>query len=77
MVESSEYSLALTFVNHEEVRADIILAPELDGIIHHDDIADQLKGRAKKLKNKGGKTAVSILLCEEVFCIVKNHLKYY
>ena len=59
MAEGAEYNSALTFVNHEDVRADIILAPELDGIIHHDDILDQLKGREKKLKNKGGKTAVS------------------
>ena len=64
MAEGTEYSTPLTFVNHQDVRAQILLADELSGIIHHDDIADEIangrKGRAKKLKNKGGKTAVSI-----------------
>ena len=64
MAEGTEYSTPLTFVNHQDVRAFVILADELSGIIHHDDIADEItngrKGRAKKLKNKGGKTAVSI-----------------
>ena len=65
MPEGTEYSSPLTFVNHQNVRTDIIiLEDELEGIIHHDDIADEhtnvRKGRAKKLKNKGGKTAVSI-----------------
>ena len=67
MAEGTEYSTPLTFVNHQDVRTDVtavLLADELSGIIHHDDIADEIangrKGRAKKLKNKGGKTAVSI-----------------
>ena len=65
MAEGTEYSSPLTFVNHQDVRTHvIILEDELVGIIHHDDIADEItngrKGRAKKLKNKGGKTAVSI-----------------
>ena len=51
-------------MNHQDVRADILLAEltELDGIINHDNPEELVsnKGRAKKLKNKGGKTAVTI-----------------
>ena len=46
------------------MRADIVLRvdTELHGIKYHDQIVDNNKGREKKLKNKGGKTAVSILI---------------
>lgn len=77
MAEGTEYSSPLTFVNHQDVRTQLIVAEELYGITHHEDIADEFtngrKGRAKKLKNKGGKTAVSIQL---LYC-VKNHLICY
>ena len=59
---------ALTFVNHEDVRADVIrVDTELHGIKFHDQIVENYS-REKKLKNKGGKTAVSILRTVKSFC---------